>query len=506
MTDAVDKAAKYNEELGWLISQWQPLMTEEQLTNAINAYKAQNPEYVEALNKIDKASVNAIRALTAFQRPETNFAGLGHADDVNGALNHLFGDKKAQLGIAQSQKVTEEIALLLDRAESDTSAKNVLDGIISAAGAIDDGDFLTETVFNKIFDATIDRSVSAAKARNIDAVTTQIQRLEKYADKLGYSSRELNQVFRELEKVSQATGETDVKVALRRLTNKLEILEQTNPELLGEGNRFADKFKRFGLLLGAVGTGASLYQAIDDPNAMSIAQALVDSAGLTNDILQTKIVTSLLKNEPWFSRLPLQTAGRALGGLSLVLDAISIAQDIRDGNYVEAGFSSISAAGGALAIFGTTAAATGIGLVLVGGALIGSLIYGSIKEANKYETDGARAFLRGAGVNHDVANELINNDNDGRSAAPVFTELAKRLGISPQRFFEYLKTLSPSDANRLIQTAHGIDPDENGQYPDHKPDITRAYPTGTVTLSAPNDIYDLIKWMRENGFANAPGL
>ena len=502
MTDAVDDAAKYNEELGWLIAQWQPLMSEEQLTNAIKAYKTENPEYVEALNRIDAASVDTLRALTAFQDSETNFAGLGHADDVAGAIEHLFGEEKVQFGLSQSQAATAELARLLDRSENDFSARNVLDGIISVAGRIDDGATLTETIFNKTFDFTIDRSLSAAQNRNIDAVTTQINRLERYADRLGYSSPELRQVFHNLDRVARSTSERQAQIRLNRLSSRINVLEQNHPGLFGEGNKFGDKFRRFGLILGAVGTASSVQGAITDPNAMNIAGALIDSAGLTTDVLSTKIVTNLLQNRPWFSRLPIEGAGKLLGGVGLVLDAVSIANDIRQGNYTEAGISGVGAAGGALAIFGTTAAATGIGLVLVGGALLGSYLYGNVKEANKHETDGAQAFLQGAGINSDLANELINNDNKGRSAAPVFVEMANRLGVEPQEMFGYLSTLEPDDAKKLIETAHGVDPNDEGDFPESvaQPRV-RGY-----EISTPNDVNDLIGWMRENGYGNAPGL
>ena len=517
MTDAVDDAAKYNEELGWLIAQWQPLMSEEQLTNSIKAYKDENPEYVEALNRIDAASVDALRAVNAFQNPETNFADLGHADDVNGALEHLLRDEKVQAGIAQSQAATEEIALLLDRAENNPAANNILDGIISVAGTGDDADFLTKEVFNKVFDITLDRSLNAATATNVDPVTGQIRvdhfarvenvskqldRLEDYARRLNYSSDEFRDVISELRRVSRATTEGQARSGITRLRGRIETLKNSNPDLFGEGNRLSNKIESFGIFLGAVGATVSIKGAISDPNALSIVNALVDTSDVAVATLQTDIALNLLKNKAWFTKLPLEGAGKALGGLGLVLDAYSIATDIKNGNYVEAGFGGVGAAGGALAVLGTTTAATGIGLVLVGGALLGSYLYGNVKNANIHESDGARAFLEGAGINSDLANELINNDNKGRSAAPVFVEMANRLGVEPQEMFGYLSTLEPDDAKKLIETAHGVDPNDEGVFPESvaQPRV-RGY-----EIPTPNDVNDLIGWMRENGYENAPGL
>lgn len=519
LTGAVEDAAKYSEELGWLMTQWQPLMSEDQLTDAINAYKAENPEYVEALNKIDNTSVAALRALNAFQNTENNFSGLGHADDVSGALKHLFGDKKAQAGIAQSQRATEEIANLLDMAEHNPDANNILDGVVSVAGSIDDGEFLTKEIFNKVFDITINRTIDATTATQIDPntgqirvddfgrvenATAQLDRLRTYADKLGYSSQELTNVFNQLDRVARSTTEGQARTRLNSLRTSLETLGKSNPDLFGEGNRLATKIETYGVFLGAIGAASSINGAISERDALSIVGALVDTSDVAVAALQTRIAKNLLQNQPWFTKLPLGAAGKALGGVGLLIDGINIVKNIKEGNYVDAGLGGVGLAGGTMAILGTTAAVTGVGLFLVGGAIIGSLIYGGVKEANKHETDGARAFLQGAGINPDLANQLINNDSDGRSAAPVFTEVAKRLGVEPQEMFEFLSALTPDQASRLIGIAHGIDPDENGVFPDYVVDITRVYPNETVTLSAPNDVYDLINWMRQNGY-NLPG-
>ena len=82
----------------------------------------------------------ALRVLNEFQNPESNFSGLGHADDVAGALEHLFGEDKVQFAIAQSQAATEELAILIDRYEVDPSRNDIINGIISVVGTADDSE------------------------------------------------------------------------------------------------------------------------------------------------------------------------------------------------------------------------------------------------------------------------------------------------------------------------------------------------------------------------------
>lgn len=513
LTGAFDEAAEYNQELGWLISQWQAVMTDDQLTAAIENYKAENPEYVASLERIDELSVAALRVLNEFQEPETRFSGLGHADDVAGALERLLGEEKVQFAIAQSQSATEELALLIDRFELDPSRNDIINGIISVAGTSDDGDFLTQEIFNKLFDISIDRSLSAATATQIDPVTgsirvddfgrvdnvtAELDRLRGYADRFGFSSPELDDVFHELDRVARSTTEGQARGRLRQLDNRLNDLAASSPDLFGENSRFARKFESLGLFLGAVGAAASIKGAISEPDALNILNAIVDTSDVGVAGLNRLIATDLLRGRPWFASLPLERAGRVLGGLGVVLDTYSIASDLRDGNYVEAGFSTAGAAGGALLVFGTTLSATGVGLLLIGGAMLGSYLYGRVQAANRFESDGARAFLEGAGIDPDLANQMINNDDRGRSTAPVFAELAERLGIEPNEIFDYFKTLAPSEAKTLIEAAHGIDPNDEGVFPE---ELENPY-----WSLRPNDVNDLIEWMRVNGYETAPGL
>lgn len=504
--DLADEVQKYNEELSWLVQQWQPLMSEEQLNNAVQAYKDENPEYVQALEEIDQGAVAALRALDAFGGAEGAFDGLDHADDVAGALENLFNDSKTKSLLAQSTGVTAEIDRLMQKAENNPNEPSFFDRVSEIAGKIDDGEFLTETVLNKAFDATLDNAFDAAKAKDYAAVDRYLGRLEKSADSLGFTEPRFKGVIQQLGRISRATSQQEVETDLRVLARKIDSYRRDQPDVFSNNSQLTDKVRRMGVVLGAVGTGAAINQAIDDPSAQNIAGALFDAAGLATDVAQLDVVKNVLQNKSWFQGLPVEKLGRVFGGLSLALDAFSIASDIKNGDYASAGFSTAGAAGGAMMIFGG-AAVTGVGAVIVGAAIVGKLLWDNTQEANKHETDGARAFLQGAGIDADVANHLINNDDDGRSPAPIFAALAENLGVEPQEFLNYLSQLSPDEAIKLVETAHGVDPGDNGVYPVEKDQpVYSGGRAGYYGSPNPNDLNDLAEWMRENGYADAPGL
>lgn len=511
-TEVGETVNKYNEELAWLTEQWKPLMTEEQLANAIQAYKNQHPDYVQALKEVDEIAVATIRAIDSFGNARGDFNGLGHADDVDGALTNLLNDKQTMSMIAQSPKATEEIERLMQQAENNPNEPSFFDHVASVAGKVDDGKFLSEIIFNKALDATIDRAFDAAKAKDSGAVDRYMARLEKYADKLGYKDSQFKDVLQQYGRVAKAGTQQETETALRVLARKIDSFNRSNPETFSDNGQMTDKLKRFGLVLGAVGVASAANQAFDEPTALNIAGALNDALGLGTDVgsslqgSQSQLVKNILQNKSWFNQLPFEAAGKAFGGLGLVLDTIGVAQSIAKGDYVDAGLGVASTVGGAMMLFGG-AAVTGVGAVIVGAAIIGKFIYEDIKEANKHETDGARAFLRGAGIDAGVANHLINNDGDGRSPAPVFSALANHLGVDPKEFLTYLSQLSPDETIRLVETAHGVDPDENGVYLIEKRQPAHGAGKGGVHVSrAPNDLTDLTNWMRENGYTDAPGL
>lgn len=503
-----------NEKLAWLIKQWQPMMSKEQLEKAVQAYKDKFPKYKQALADADQLAVNIVRAAGAFGNAQKNFPGLAQAGEVDNAFKELFNDPNVKSALAQSTAVTAEIERQMQTAENNPGGESFFDKIAGIAGKVDDGKFLTETVFNKMLDGKIDKALNAAKTGDYKEVARQTEMLKKYAERLGFNNPKLQGVFDQIGKVNSkisqavARGENPEKAArnaLHALSQQIDSLGKEKNSVFSNDSQFTEKFKRFGLLLAAVGVAGATKEAMNESSALVIASALTDAIGLSIEAAETKLVTNVLQNKDWFKSLPFEKAGKVFGALGLAFDVYNVFKSLKEGKRADAGFGAVSTVGGAMMIFGG-AAATGVGAVLVGAAILGKVWHDRVQNSNVNENDYSRAFLEGAGVSAELSKELINNDDEGRSAAPVFAALAKKLGVDPKELFAYLARLAPEKAKQLIEIAHGVDPNDQGAFPDEKQNPTRYSGDGAIVDKNPNDLSDLTKWMKENGYADAPGL
>lgn len=505
---------EHNQKLAWLIKQWQPMMSKEQLEKAVQAYKNKFPDYQKALAQADQLAVSIVRAAGSFGQAQNNFSGLAQAGNVDNAFKDLFSDPNVKSALAQSTAITDEIEHQIEIAENNPGGESFFNKIAEITGKVDDGKFLTEVVFNKALDAKIDKSLQAAKNGDYKEVARQLATLQKHAAELGFDDPKLQNVLTQLgtanAKISQAIarGEDPLKAArntLHILSQKIDSLEHSEPQIFSNQSQFSEKFKRFGLLLGAVGVAGATNEAVNDSSAKNIASALTDAIGLSIEAAETKLVTNVLQNKDWFKGLPLEAAGKVFGALGLVFDVYGVAEKLEKGEIADAGFGAASTVGGAMMIFGG-AAATGVGAIIIGASLLGKIWHDRVQHSNINENDGSKAFLEGIGISPELAEQLINNDDEGRSAAPVFTGLAEKLGVDPKQFFAYLAQLSTEKAEQLIKIAHGVDPDEQGVFSDTKKNPTYYSSDGVYVDKAPNDLNDLVEWMKENGYSDAPGV
>jgi len=472
--DVSEKVAKYNEELSFLVQNGKSSLTEEQLESAIQAYKDENPEYAESLEEMDQIGVSILRAVDSFGSVREDFVSFERLK-VAGAVKDLLDDDKTKGIIAQSPSATKEVERLMQKAENNPNEPGFLDNVAEVAGSIDDGKYLRETIFNKQLDAGLDNAYKAARNKDYAGVDRELRRLEASAEKLGYDNREFRNVTQQLGRIARAKSEKEVLTDLRVLARKIKSYSDSKPEVFKNNSQITNKVRRMGITLGAVGTGAAGIKAWNDRSAKNIAGAMIDAAGLTADVAQTEMVSKMLQNKAWYQGLPLEKIGKGFGVLSLAFDAFAIGNDLRKGDYAGAGFSAASAVGGAMMIFGGPVG-FGVGAVVVGAAILGDALWNKHENSVKYETDGARAFWQGAGIKPEVAEEIIDNDGDGRSPVEVFTAMTTHLQADPKEFLDYVNTLSPDKVSDLVERAHEVDPTNS------------------------EDINDFENWMDDNGY------
>lgn len=505
--ESTESVAIHSEDLGVLVSQWQPLMTEEQLSAAINNYKSAHPEYTEAINEMDASVISSLRALETFQNTEQRFPGSTYSNDVADALNDLFDENEIKLALMQSQSLPAEMDRLVEKAAIIDSSYNVFTAALDIAGSVDDGQYLTETLFTEYFDHTIDNIINKFASKDFkknrtnyeNELSSQLARLKWTANKFGYGSPELNQVFTHYDRLFRITG-NQVKTELKELELSIKVLDKSDTDLFEKNNRFYSRFETMGNLLGGIGMVSSISETVQDPDPINLLGIGVDLLDEGVGYLQDKNpLSDYLKSKSLHNKAFLKTSGKVLGGIGFLLDVWSVREDIIKGKYVDAGFTATGAVGGAMMTFGTAAAVTGIGVVLVGVAIIGQLLWDSHQNSERYEK-GATAFLRGAGFDQATANRLMN------FPAQVFGTLAEKLGVEPKDYLNYLKSLPADRLASLSKIAGSINPTSDGTYPENVEDLTRITPYEVTVVSPPNDFNDLIQWMQQNGFTDAPGM
>lgn len=107
-----------------------------------------------------------------------------------------------------------------------------------------------------------------------------------------------------------------------------------------------------------------------------------------------------------------------------------------------------------------------LGSILNGGALAGSFFggpagwatatvltaarlgldqYRATQEANKNETAGGEAFLRGLGYSEQAARQLINNTGSGESAVSLLRQYTTELGLSQEDAVKFINHLASND-------------------------------------------------------------
>lgn len=510
---SLEEYGKASEEFQWLTKNWGPMMDKNELENAIGSYMGDHPEINEKFANLDRLTGSAVRTLNSLDTLPDAVKSLDHYDDVQDAAKELVEDEKAQSLITTMPSATREFANLIKLQTA--GEPTLLDGIKDETGLIGDVKGFGEKMSNVLLKATVSSAIEAKLAGDTKKATQVLDNLKSYGKLLGVSDADLKKAIdgqpatagkravAGLKDIQAATSRADAEAKLRSFNEDFKVGAFAADQPLGQA------FRGAGILLSLPGTIDSIKN-IDNP--LDAAKALTDAAGLGKDAAE--LFSGVIKNAKvtgFVESAGFEAAGKVLGVVGLVLNGISLIDDLTgdDKDLANAGFDLAALGGGAAVLFAGGPVTLGIGAVVLLGASIGKFIYGNTKEANKHENETTEKFLRDGGVNPDVTGELRNQDGDGRSPAPVFTALAKELGVKPQEFLDYLSTLPADKVQDLVEIAHGVDPDDSGNYPVSKEQPKHVYGgrgySGVVVDESPNDLTDLAKWMKDNGY-NAPGI
>lgn len=474
-----DKVDGFNAQLGRLISDWQGVLTPEELESATQAFRDSHPEYaqLEALAGPLVATADQLAQLP----PDVQ--QLDHADDVQGANNKLIREQLVRVG--QTSAGVAAMAQVQDGHISGQPGLLTHIEELSSSGQFSDDE--RESLASLGLSAATQR---ALEAESLEAAGDAWEVLNDLSATFGLSGEVMRELVGGLREVLESGGgsASAVDTALGEFSDQLE-------ETGGLSPRLNHTLRGAGLLAGALATYGSVAAALEDPNFETVSRSLVDAADAGVEGV------ALIQSLRGFTSAGVKTAGNWLGGLGAALDVYSAVQSLADGDLPSAGLHAASAAGGIAILAG--GAWTGPGIVLAIGATAALYQLGRVRASNVQENEHTEAFLAGAGVTDSgVTRHLRNADSEGRSVGPVLTALAEHLQIEPTELFDWISSLPPDEVIDFVEAMHGVDPDGEGNFPREAEIDAQVDPEtrNGPLFTSPQTLNGLEIWLRVNGY------
>ena len=486
-----DKVEAHNKDLARLMQDWAPLMTESQLQQAIEGFKASHPEYAQ----LEAIAGDATRAADQLTRLPTSLSRLGNFDDVTRSVDGLAQNMGQLAALTDNGKA--ELAKLQAAAAQPGAAPGLIDRLVGLA----ESGSLPLDVMKQVSTALTNNAISTALAASASGDTAALNRaigaLENYGPIFGLDRNSMESLTASLSEVGAATTQTEAKDALQRLDRSLTNLE-------GEGvftgtNGIGTAVRGAALLLSIGATVGSFDQAIKDPNFENIVNAYSSAVGTGE--AGVALAQSFFKNSATLGRIGsvFEVAGKLGGVLTTGIAVFQAGRALANGDPASAALYAAQAAAGILALAG----ATGAGFVIGVGAALALAQLNKVRASNEFEDGHTEAFLQGAGLSPEATHHLRNADSDGRSVGPVFAELARRMGVEPSEFLQAVGQLPPGEILKLVEAAHGVDPNGDGEFrqtADTDAQAGTSRTGGRTTIQVrPESIQGLIEFMKNQG-------
>ncbi|MFY1828431.1 hypothetical protein ACN47A_21075 [Myxococcus fulvus] len=516
MSDVAKKVESHNGKLAELIHAWGPLMTKEELANAIAEYKKGFSEYDE----LEKLGGQMVRTAQSLKEMPENLKGMDHADDILEANEKLVAKQFPR--IEQSGDAQHELQALFKR--EGVGGNTLLKDIPAIAKTTDnEQEFLTQFA-NTSMKVVSAQTLAGSGGAEPNAFNEMLEGVRRNAALFGLQPEQLNEVIAKIQDVKTeaaaypppdpASGDSFALSLPPGLNSALESLRAAVDGLSGMGlfgapNGLSQSFQALGGVVAATNLAIAVPKAIQNPSFTNVLTAINSAAGAA---LQADALAGVFRAAP-------QT-GAAVGGrwaagklLGAVGAGITLAQGVNaanNGDLAKAGLYAAQTAG-QMALFATgfvgasaSLALTGVGIVLAFGAAWGFHQLDKVRASNKHENSHTEDFLKGGGVTKNgVAHHLRNADEDGRSVGPVLAALAKHIGIEPTAMLDYVQGLPKDKVLALVEACHGVDANKEGVFPDKASNDawvgpTRSGPGGVG--GAPHSLTGLATWARESGY------
>lgn len=443
-----EKVGELNGDLGYLVQNFGPMMSEEELQRAIADFKSKHPEFAQ-LEALGGAAVSNLEYVQQFEQLVNSKVDSDKRSEIHRDINLTKASGAAALALPTegAQKAVGDLLAREGRGE-DTWLSH-LDRC--ASGDVTQGAGLFQ---GALFNAGIIQAAAAGGEPGHDI----LQGLAQTGGLLGLTGDDATRVADDLNRILASKDPAALDAALGTLNDTLGVLgDGLPPNAVG-------RLKAAGAGLGIAGIGLSGYQLAEHPSLRNLATFLADGTELAAQGVP-KIEAMLAKA---FGKGAPGAIGSFAGGVGVLLSVWDAGNAFARGDVSSGLLSMGSAFGSGLALAG----ATGAGLLIGGAALIGSVAldaYRRTQAANHFESRDTRDFLRHALADSGLTPEqmdravdkLSNADSEGRLNGILIQQAATQLGLEPGDLLNRLSHLPPGTLNRIMERGHGVDPQDD---------------------------------------------
>ena len=449
LTDAERAYFDHAGELQFMVSQFSAVMSPTQLDSAITEYLDRvGPEWAV---KEEQLREDLTRAGESFLLQADVLWQRNLPEDLQLRIDQII----------ENPAVQSAIVTALDSEPSITERLN----IESVLGALSKVKFLSSgyALGNKVAIAYLHHSLNDSflylkdvrSAANVERVIKNLDELSANAGLLSKVLTRTNNIaeFREGLEILRDAIENGDRLSLDDLAKRTES-DFDRMAAFNRSKPLGIIFRGYGLAASAIGAGASLVEAKNNPTLESGANALVGSVSALSG--SADLVNSLAGGserffeKAWFSK--------ALGSASVALTLLSVGRDLRNGDLANVGFGFAGATGTTMALLASPTSKMGpIGASISFAAAVGQVGYNqwmAAKNSNMFTGDAAIRFLDHSDLSSEAASSLVDRSSKGFSPVVAFLMYGDQQGWDQEQTIEWINSLSPDRRNEIRDKYH----------------------------------------------------
>ncbi|HLM55818.1 MAG TPA: hypothetical protein VK422_06775 [Pyrinomonadaceae bacterium] len=454
---AHDKVEELNKQLAHNIYASSQLLTPDEVAQASRAFYDKHADAYVRLEEAGRLLSTTLQEATYLRDAARTVEGAGTGESC-GLAEEAEAVLWRVVNASQTEAGREAIAKALE--ERADGRETFLD---SLSDLVADSPDLEENVAIAVLRSVGEAAVAGARSGRADKL---LKGFERSAELFGASPGQMKAIVHDLKELSHAGSTREVESLTRQINGELNDIPAFDVR-----TRAGKAFRGLAFAFAGLNVSDGLSDW-DRLNGWQRAQVILN--GLEGGAMVVEFAAGTLGKTS-----AMRLAGKAanLAGLvSAGFDIVIGVDKLADGKHLEGGASLTTGAGGVLLSVGLMSNSVPVAGTVIGGLLLaagfGLSLYAGARESNKNERP-LEDFLRDAGLSPKLAEELSNHDGRGRPVVPVLAELAKHLGVEPRELILSLDTLDERDIHDIVEAAHGVDPNDEGVYPQTGGDVAR---------------------------------